>query len=83
MYSINFPEMFNPAGTKLIQDHEATASNLRLLLASWKRSLLGDPYFGTNIKAFLYEQNNVILKDIIIDDIYVSIQQFMPQISSM
>lgn len=81
MYSIAFPEMFNSAGTKLVKDHEATISNMRLLLASWKKSLFGDPYFGTNIKNFIYEQNNIILRDLIIDDIYVSLQQFIPQVA--
>lgn len=80
MYSIAFPEIFNSAGTRLVKDKDATMSNLRLLLASWKNSLFGDPYFGSNIKNFIYEQNNIILRDLIIDDIYVSIQQFMPQI---
>ena len=80
MYSIAFPEIFSSAGTRLIKDKDATISNLRLLLASWKNSLFGDPYFGSNIKNFIYEQNNIILRDLIIDDIYVSIQQFMPQI---
>lgn len=80
MYSIGFPEMFSSAGTRLLEDREATLSNLKLLLASWKNSLFGDPYFGSNIKNFIYEQNNIILRDLIIDDIYVSIQQFMPQI---
>ena len=80
MYSINFPEIFNSSGTRLLKDKDATMSNLKLLLASWKNSLFGDPYFGTNIKRFIFEQNNIILKDLIIDDIYVSIQQFMPQL---
>lgn len=80
MYSIAFPEIFSSAGTRLVKDKDATMSNLRLLLASWKNSLFGDPYFGSNIKNFIYEQNNIILRDLIIDDIYVSIQQFMPQI---
>ena len=80
MYSLSFPEMFNSNGTKLVKDKEATMSNMRLLLASWKKSLLGDPYFGTNIKNFIYQQNNIILRDLIIDDIYISLQQFMPQV---
>ena len=80
MYSIAFPNMLSSAKTNLLEDHEATMSNLRLMLASWKTSLFGDPYFGTNIKRFIHEQNNIILKDIIIDDIYVSIQDFMPQV---
>jgi hypothetical protein len=81
MYSIAFPDMFNSGGTKLLKDQEATISNTRLLLASWKNSLFGDPYFGTNIKRFIYQQNNIILRDLIIDDIFVSLQQFIPQIN--
>lgn len=80
MYSIAFPDMLNSADTRLVKDKDATMSNLRLLLACWKQSLFGDPYFGTNIKRFVHEQNNIILRDIIIDDIFVSIQEFMPQI---
>ena len=61
--------MFNSGGTRLLKDKDATISNTRLLLASWKNSLFGDPYFGTNIKRFIYQQNNIILRDLIIDDI--------------
>lgn len=81
MYSIAFPNMLSSAKTNLIKDKEATMSNMKLLLASWKTSLFGDPYFGTNIKTFIYEQNNIILRDIIIDDIYLSLQEFLPQVS--
>lgn len=80
MYSIAFPEMFKGASTNLVEDNEATLSNMRLLLASWKKSLFGDPYFGTRLKTFIFEQNNVVLRDLIIDEIYVSLKQFMPQI---
>lgn len=80
MYSIKFPDMLSSANTNLVEDREATMSNMRLLLASWKTSLFGDPYFGTNIKRFIYEQNNIILQDLIIDDIYVSLKDFMPQL---
>lgn len=80
MYSIDFPNMLSSAKTNLIKDNKATLSNLRLMLASWKTSLFGDPYFGTNVKRFIFEQNNIILREIIIDDIYVSIQDFMPQV---
>lgn len=80
MYSIAFPEMFKSASTNLVEDNEATLSNMSLLLASWKKSLFGDPYFGTRLKTFIFEQNNVVLRDLIIDEIYVSLKQFMPQI---
>ena len=80
MISIAFPKMFTTSRTLLFQDHEATLSNLKLLLASERTSLLGDPYFGTVIKRVLFSQNDQILKDIIIDELYTSILTFMPQI---
>lgn len=80
MVSFNFPNMLDSAKANLIEDREATISNIRLLLASWKTSLFGDPYFGTNIKRFIYEQNNIILRDLIIDDILLSLHDFIPQI---
>lgn len=80
MNSIAFPELFNNTTTKVFTDHEATASNLKLLLLSDKTGLFGDPYFGTNLKRLLFEPNNVVLQDIVIDEIYTAILQFMPQI---
>jgi phage baseplate assembly protein W len=78
--SIAFPSMFNRGSTKVYSDHEATASNLKLLLLSDKTSLFGDPYFGTNLKKFMFDQNNRVLRDIVIDSIYTAILQFMPQV---
>lgn len=80
MQSISFPKMFTNTTTKLLSDHEATVSNLRLLLLSEKNSLFGDPYFGTNIRKLIFEPNNVVLQDIVIDEIYTAILQFMPQV---
>lgn len=80
MYSINFPDMFTTARTYLLKDKEATISNLKLLLKSVEQSLFGDPGFGCRIRNFMFEQNNIILHDLVIDDIYVAIQKFMPQI---
>jgi len=42
--------------------------------------LFCDPYYGDNIKKMFYEKTG-ILKDILIDDIYVAIQTFMPQLT--
>lgn len=80
MYSIQFPEMFSSAKTNLIQDKDATLSNLKLLLQSWKFSLFGDPYYGTNLKKLLFDQNNQVLRDLVIDDIYTQVKIFMPQV---
>ena len=80
MNAVRFPKMFNSNKTAIGKDKEATEQNLKSLLASFKKTLLGDPYFGTNLKRFTYEQNNQILRDLVIDDIYTAIIDFMPQI---
>lgn len=80
MYSISFPKMFNDTKTLLLKNTEATASNLWLLLKSDKRALFGDPFFGTSLKRAIFEQNDGILVDLVIDEIYTSITTFMPQI---
>lgn len=78
--SLSFPDLFTTGGTKIIYDKDATKQNLKSLLLSTKQSLLGDPNYGTNLKKLIFEQNNSILRDIVIDDIYTTIQVFMPQI---
>lgn len=80
MYSISFPNMFSSVRTNLVKDKEATASNLWLLLNSDKLTLFGDPYFGTALRKAIFEQNNSILVDMVIDEILVAIQTFMPQV---
>lgn len=81
MKAFNFPNMLNNTTSDIIDDeYQATATNLRDLLLSDKYSLLGDPYYGTNLKRLLYSQNNVLLKDMIIDDIFDAIVTFMPQL---
>ena len=78
--SVSFPNMLNQSSTRLVEDHQATVQNLRLLLLSDKYSLFGDPYYGTVLKRLMFEQNNLVLKDIVIDAIYTAILQFMPQV---
>lgn len=80
MYSIAFPKMFNDTKTLLLKDTKATASNLWLLLKSDKRALFGDPFFGTSLKRAIFEQNDGILIDLVIDEIFTTITTFMPQI---
>ena len=69
MYSIAYPNMFTNSRTLLAKDHEATMNNLKLLLHSDKNALFGDPYFGADLTKTIYMQNNVILKDLVIDSI--------------
>lgn len=80
MKSIQFPEMFTRTVTNTVSDYDATLQNLKMLLWSEKGELFGDPYFGTGIKRYLYDQNDDVLVDILIDDIYTAIVLFMPQI---
>ena len=80
MYSFAFPAMFKSNGAQLLKDKEATASNLSLLLTSWKTSLFGDPYFGTLLKTYTYEPNNIILRDLVVDELYTAILEFIPQL---
>ena len=80
MNAIRFPKIFNTNKAAIVRDKEATAQNLKLLLASFKQTLLGDPYFGSNLQKLLFENNNVILQDLVIDDIFSVINTYMPQI---
>ena len=80
MKSISFPNMFSGNTTNIVKDFDATRQNTVLLLHSEKGELFGDPYFGIRLKRYLYEQNNYILKDVIIDEIYVQLALFMPQL---
>lgn len=81
MVSIAFPKMFTKTKTLLNGDsHSATRTNLMLLLGSEKGELFGDPYFGTRVRRFLFEKNNSILRDVVIDEIYTAIKIFMPQL---
>lgn len=72
--------MFTSSSTKLVEGHDATKQNLNLLLLSDTNTLLGDPYFGTPLKKFLFERNGYIIQDLVIDSIYTSVLTFMPQV---
>ena len=54
MNSVAFPIMLNNSSTNIVKDHDATASNLKLLILSDKTSLFGDSYLSTNIKKLIY-----------------------------
>ena len=81
MKSLSDPNMFsNKIYTNVIEDKEATFSNLRLLILSERNTLFGDPYFGVNIRSLFFDQITSVLADILIDNIYTAILNFMPQI---
>ena len=83
MRSIQFPRMFNTNSTNVIKSTDYLAStkqNMKLLLATERGELFGDPYFGLMIKHYLFDQNNYILRDAIIDMIYTQVAIFIPQV---
>lgn len=82
MKSIGFPKLFRTTvSTNVIEDMDAIKQNISLLLSSEKGELLGDPYYGVRLKYYFYGQNNYVLKDILLDEIYTSLVLFMPQLS--
>lgn len=84
MNCIGFPRIFNGNSTVVKEDtmtsSDATLQCLRLLLGSEEQTLFGDPEFGIKLRRYLYEQNNYILRDILIDEIYTKMTDFFPQI---
>lgn len=80
MKSIEFPRMLNSNSTRIVKDSDATKQNAVLLLKCEKGELFGDPFFGILLKKYLFNQNNAILKDIIIDEIYTQLALFLPQV---
>ena len=80
MYSFAFPTMLTDSSAKLLSDKEAIRSNLLRLLAVEQDTLFGDPYFGCQLKKYMFEQNTALIADLIIDHIYTCITTFMPQV---
>ena len=81
MNSIGFPKIFNNSATNVVKDYDATLQDIKLLLCSEKGELFGDPFFGVRIKRYMFNQNNYVLKDIIIDEIFTQLMTFAPQLS--
>lgn len=81
MKSISFPKMFNSNSVKILSDKEATSQNLKNLLMSEVNELSGDPDYGVALRRYFFDQNNYVLRDILIDEIYTKISTFMPQLT--
>ena len=83
MRTIKFPKMFNTNSTnvwKSSEHLEATKQSTKLLLNTTRGELFGDPYFGLMLKRYMFEQNNYVLRDAIIDIIYTQLAIFIPQV---
>jgi phage baseplate assembly protein W len=66
--------------TVLVTDSESINESLTLLIKTVKGELFGDPGYGTNIIRFIYEPNDDILKELIIDDLLQSIPLYEKRI---
>lgn len=80
MNAIRFPDMISSNKSAMVYDRDATLQNMKTLLLSSKCTLLGDPNFGSNLEKLLFESNNIILQDVIIDDVFTVITAYMPQV---
>ena len=78
--SIAFPNMFTRTSTNFVTDKEATFQNLKYLILSEKGELFGDTFYGVGLKKYLFDQNDTIIKDLVLDDMYTAIATFMPQL---
>lgn len=82
MNSIQFPKMFNTGNTNVIHDSDkATMQSIDLLMHCEKGELFGDPFFGIRLKRYMFDQNNFVLRDILIDEIYTQLLVFAPQVT--
>lgn len=83
MRSFKYPNMFKVNASEVWDTSEyaqATLQNAGLVLRSFRNELLGDPYFGNTLQQYMFEPNNYLLKDVIIDTIYPQLIAFMPQL---
>ena len=81
MKSLKFPNMISHNYVQTTEnDYDSTLQNLILLLGSEKGEFVFDPFFGIRLKRYMFEQNNKILMDILIDEIYEQLVIFMPQL---
>lgn len=81
MNALAFPKIFKNSSSVINTGKTATGECLRLLIASEKGELFGDPQFGVQLKRYTFNQNDYVLRDILIDEIYEQISLFCPQIS--
>ena len=80
MNSISFPRMFNYTNTNIVSEKDAIRADMILLLSTERQTLFGDPYYGCQLRKYIFEQSNSIVADLLIDELYTTIITFMPQV---
>lgn len=79
--SIAFPNILKHNKTQTVEDYDAILQNIKLVLGSEKGEFKFDPYFGIRLKRYMFEQNNFVLEDLLLDEIYEQLVTFVPQIT--
>lgn len=81
--TINFPRIFNVSTGKTQLASGTTSINqcLGLLLTSSKQELYGDPMFGSNLMKYIFEPNDVILRELVVTDIIETINLYEKRIT--
>lgn len=79
--SLGFPKMFKGNSTTVCEGNEAVRHDMHLLLSSESGEFLFDPDWGIRLKRYTFSQNNYVLKDILIDELYTKITTFFPQLT--
>lgn len=80
MKSLAFPDMLSRNHVQTVEGRDATLQNMMLFLKSEKGAFKFDPFFGIRLKRYMFEQNNSVLRDILVDEIYEQLEIFMPQL---
>ena len=81
MNAINFPDIFYNNNTVVnTNSRDCTLENIKLILWSEKGEFRFDPFFGIRLRRYWYEQNDNVLMEILIDEIYEQLTIFIPQI---
>lgn len=84
-YNIKFPLEDNTSTNTLfgmsVIVKDANASDLLLLLLTEKGQRYYEPDYGTNLNKFIFEPNDKITQDDVVDDIKRTVSKFLPNIS--
>lgn len=80
--TISHPECFSivTGMTSLSTGTKSIDECLGLLIRTSKGELLGDPAYGTNLMKYIYEPNDLILRDMVIEDLTTAIKNYETRI---
>lgn len=80
--TFNFPDMLGAKTSNIITDfNSATILNIINLLSSEQGEFIYDPFYGLALKRKLFDPNDTVMVNNLIDDIVLQINTFIPQVS--